>query len=219
MSTEPEAAVPGTRLVLVRHGESVATAQRYIGGHRTCRGLTELGVRQAEALRDRWATSLDFTPDALVASHFPRAIETANIVAPSLAGLPVVIDPGVGEHDPGPLVDGMTYDEYVKRWGTGPDWEDPYHTVFEGGETMSAFHHRVATALHDIAAAHVGRTVVVFCHGGVVDVAFRSFLRLSIAGGFELHTLNTSVTSFMRLGSTRWRLERYNDSSHLVGLG
>lgn len=219
MSNPPDTPVSTTRLILVRHGESVATAQRYVGGHRTCKGLTEFGVRQAEALRERWAGLRDFTPDAVVASHFPRAIETAEIVVPSLDGLPVTIDPGVGEHDPGPIVDGMTYDEYNQRWGTGPDWEDPYHTVFEGGETMSAFHHRVATALHGLAAAHEGRTVVVFCHGGVVDVAFRSFLRLSIAGGFELHTLNTSVTSFLRINPTRWRLERYNDAAHLVGLG
>jgi probable phosphoglycerate mutase len=207
-----------TRLVLVRHGESVATANRYIGGHRTCKGLTDLGVRQARALRDRWASAPDFTADVLISSHFPRAIETGDIVALALGGLPVLVDPAVGEHDPGPMVDGMPFDEYVRRWGAGPDWEDPYQTVFEGGETMSAFHHRVATALHAIAAEHAGRTAVVFCHGGVVDVAFRSFLRLSIAGGFELHTLNTSITSFVRLSSTKWRLERYNDSAHLVGL-
>ena len=39
-----------------------------------------------------------------------------------------------------------------------------------------------------------------------------------MAGGFELHTLNTSITSFERLGQVRWKLERYNDAAHLDGL-
>jgi len=212
---------PRTRLVLVRHGESVATAERYIGGHRTCRGLTDLGRRQAAALRDRWAQHLDITPDILVASHFPRAIETAQIIAPALGNLEMHIEPGVGEHDPGPLCDGMTYDDYVAKYGPGLTWEDPFRNIFEDGETMSAFHHRAASALYALANMHAGKTVVVVCHGGVVDVAFRSLLRLPIAGVFELKTLNTSITSFERAGQsdpTKWVIERYNDAAHLAGI-
>ena len=44
-----------TRLVLVRHAESMATVRRIVGGPRSCTGLSELGRRQAEALRDRLA--------------------------------------------------------------------------------------------------------------------------------------------------------------------
>jgi len=216
MSVEEPA--PRSRLVLVRHGESVATADRYIGGHRTCRGLTEHGTHQAEALRDRWMKHLDISPDVIVSSHFPRAIETAEIIAPALGDLHIHIEPGVGEHDPGPICDGMTYDAYVKRYGPGLDWDDPFHNVFEDGETMSAFHHRAASALYALASTYAGKTVVVFCHGGVVDVAFRSLLRLPIAGGFALHTLNTSISSFERVNPTKWVLERYNDAAHLADL-
>ena len=38
-----------TRLVLVRHGESVATVDRFIGGVRTCTGLSDLGRQQTGA--------------------------------------------------------------------------------------------------------------------------------------------------------------------------
>lgn len=207
-----------SRLVLVRHGESVATQQHFIGGPRTCRGLTDLGRQQAEALRSRWMSAPELQVDALIASHFPRAIQTAEIIAPALGHLPVEIVPGVGEHDPGPICDGLTYDEFGARYGKELDWEDPFREYFEGGETMSAFHHRVATALHDVVNRHPGRTVVVVCHGGVVDVAFRSFLRMPIAGNFTLHTLNTSITSFERFKPRKWKLERYNDAAHLAGL-
>lgn len=217
--SDTAATAPRTRIVLVRHGESVATAERYIGGHRTCRGLTELGRRQSAALRDRWLKQPDFTPDVVVSSHFPRAIETAEIILPALGDHQLHIEPGVGEHDPGPICDGLTYDDYVKRYGPGLTWDDPFQNIFEDGETMSAFHHRAASALHALANAHEGKTLVIFCHGGVIDVAFRSFLRLPIAGGFELHTLNTAITSFARVNATKWVIERYNDSAHLAGLG
>jgi probable phosphoglycerate mutase len=205
-------------MVLIRHGESLATQSRTLAGYRSCKGLTELGRTQAARLRDRLARSGEISADVLVASNFARAIETAEIIAPALGGLSPIIDPGVGEHDPGPICDGLTFKQFVERFGDERDWEDPYRDNFTGGETISAFHHRVATALHDIASVHAGKCVVVACHGGVVDVAFRSFLRAPIAGNFELHTLNTSVTSFERLGSTKWKLERYNDSAHLEGL-
>ena len=39
-----------TRLVLIRHGESVSSVQRTMGGPRTCGGLSPLGRKQAEAL-------------------------------------------------------------------------------------------------------------------------------------------------------------------------
>lgn len=211
-------APPPTRLVLVRHGESVATKERYIGGHRTCRGLTDFGRRQAERLRDRWSQHIGFNVDVLVSSHFPRAMQTAEIIQPALHNLPILIEPGIGEHDPGPICDGLTYDDYVERYGRGLDWDDPFHHVFEDGETMSAFHHRAATSLHAIAKTHEGKTTVIVCHGGVIDVAFRSFLRMPPAGGFDLHTINTSITSFERVSAIRWKIERYNDAAHLDGL-
>ena len=37
-------------------------------------------------------------------------------------------------------------------------------------------------------------------------------------GMFELHTRNTSITELVRVAAGRWRLERYTDAAHLVGL-
>ena len=55
-----------TRLVFVRHGESVVTVDRVLGGLKTCSGLSDLGVRQVEALRDRWTRTRELgTVDAL----------------------------------------------------------------------------------------------------------------------------------------------------------
>lgn len=206
-----------TTLVLVRHGESNVTVNRVIGGHRSCSGLSELGRRQADRLRERLATTLEFTADVLISSNFPRAIETAEAIAPAFGGLAIEIDPGFGEHDPGPEIDGMTFEQYVERFGT-PDWTDPHVDVFPGGETVSAFHGRIGAALASTLEVHRGKSIVVSCHGGVVDATFRHLLRTASTGSFELHTLNTSLTEFASVPSGEWRLKRYNDAAHLHGL-
>lgn len=227
-----EALGPGDRttITLIRHGESKVTVDRIIGGKRTCRGLTPLGQHQAERLRDR----LHHDPidaDALVVSDFPRAIETAEIIGPAFDRVdesrPLEQWPDMGEHDPGPEIDGMTFEAYVERFGT-PDWAgDRDVDIFPGGETTLRFHERVERGLTALRHGFAGRHVAVVCHGGVVDAAFRLLLGLPMAAGFELHTLNTAITSFsgaavtgtaLTATGTNWRLERYNDAAHLAGL-
>jgi probable phosphoglycerate mutase len=209
---------PPTTLVLIRHGESNVTVNRVIGGYRTCSGLSELGRLQALRLRERLETTGELAADVLISSNFRRAIETAEILAPALAGTSVAIDEGFGEHDPGPDIDGMTFEQYVERFGS-PDWGgDPHYDVFPGGETNAQFHLRVGAAISTAVRAHAGKTIVVACHGGVVDAAFRFLLRTAPTGAFELHTLNTSITEFRTVPSGSWRLTRYNDAAHLAGL-
>lgn len=204
--------------MLIRHGESNVTVNRVIGGFRSCDGLSDLGRRQAEALRDRLATTHEFAADMLVASNFQRAIETAEVIAPAIGGLPVEIDAGFGEHDPGVDIDGMTFDAYVAKFGT-PDWSgDPHHDVFPGGETTAEFHLRAGAAISRLVRANAGRMIVAACHGGVVDAAFRHLLRLPSTGAFELQTANTAITEFQLTPSDKWRLIRYNDAAHLAGL-
>lgn len=206
-----------TTVVLIRHGESNATVDRTIGGFRSCTGLSALGVQQADRLRNRLATTRELSPDVLISSNFQRAIETAEAISSAFGGMSIDIDAGFGEHDPGPDIDGMTFDAYVERFGT-PDWNDPHHPVFPGGETIAEFHHRVGSAMARTVADHEGQTIVIACHGGVVDAGFRHLLRIASTGSFELHTLNTSISEFRTAPSGDWRLGRYNDVAHLHGL-
>jgi len=207
-----------TRLVLVRHGESVSTVNRSIGGPRTCAGLSELGRRQCEALRDRLAATGELTDVVLYASGYPRAIQTAELIAPALGGAEVLIDDRFGEHDPGPDCDGLTYDEFIERHGM-PDWESDVHAVtFPGGETLAELHFRVGQAVSAAVNDHLGCTIVVCCHGGVVNAVLRMALRAPATGGFELFTANTSLTEMLLVGPGRWRIARYNDAAHLAGV-
>lgn len=207
---------PGsTRLVLVRHGEAQTAVDRLVGGPASCTGLSALGRRQAEALRDRLARTgeLDGT-DVLLASTMPRARETAEIIAPALGGLPVVEDPGLVEMHPGEA-DGMTLDDFMTAHGWRYAEADVELPIAPGGESLASFHQRVRAALQAVIAGHEGRMVVVACHSGVVDVALRALLDLPVAGSFELWTANTSLTELEYRPAGRWRLVRYNDAAHL----
>lgn len=191
---------------------------RVIGGPRTCSGLSPLGVQQAQALRDRWTGAPEFTPDLVIASHFPRARQTAEIVAEAFGSPAIVTDEGFGEHDPGADCDGMTMAAFVERWGTTSWEEDPFGVTFPGGETLAEFHFRVGTAVRRLVDAHAGQTILIACHGGVIDTVLRQALKTAPTGSFNITTLNTSITELELVRPNRWSLRRYGDTAHLHGL-
>ena len=102
------------RLILVRHGEAHAGFTGVIGGQTGCAGLTPLGRRQAEALRDHLEASGRVKADVLLVSVLPRAIETAQIIAPGL-GLEIARhDCDLCEVHTG-TADGLAWEEYDLR--------------------------------------------------------------------------------------------------------
>ena len=210
-----------TRLLFVRHGESNATVERRIAGMKTCSGLSPLGVAQAERLRDRYAAGGERPIDALWSSPMPRALQTATILN-QLLNLEIQVDPEFEEHRPGES-DGFRFDDIVERLGPPPQ-DLPAHAIYmPGSESSADFHYRVGRAAHRLLQSSVGQTVLISCHGGVIDVMFRAMLHLSMRGQFDLWTLNTSITEFAAdhepaVLPTRWRLVRYNDHAHLAGL-
>ena len=207
-----------TRIILVRHGESVVTVNRVLGGPRSCTGLSPLGERQADALRERLESTKEIVPDVLYSSAYPRALETAQIIAPAFTGLEINVEPGFGEHDPGPQCDGMTYVDFTAKHGK-PNWGgDPNAVFFPGGETIAQFHLRVATAFDKVVKEHYEKTIVVACHGGVVDAVIRRHLKTPQTGAFEMRTKNCSLTEFVEIRADHWALLRYNDHAHLQGL-
>jgi broad specificity phosphatase PhoE len=191
---------------------------RVIAGPRSCTGLSDLGRRQCERLATRLGETAELAGAVLYASDYCRAVETAGLIAPALGNPAVQVEAGFGEHDPGPDCDGLTFEQFIERHGR-PDWEyDPHAVSFPGGETVAEMHHRVGVTLQAVMTRHVGGTVVICCHGGVVNAVLRLALRAPIIGGFELYTANASLSELALVSPGRWRLLRYNDTAHLAGL-
>ncbi len=218
-----------TQVVLIRHGEAVCNVSGVCGGQIGCEGLTERGRGQIERLRDRLVATGELAgADALYASVLPRAIETAELLAPGLHGNgggssrtdssspPVVVtECGLCELHPGEA-DGLSWAEFTARFGD-IDWDDdPGRPIAPGGESWTGFVNRVAKTLDRLSAAHPGGLVVVACHAGVIEASLLAKLPVDrgLAGArLQLRTEHASLTTW-EIEAGRWRLLGYNDVAH-----
>lgn len=208
-----------TRLVLVRHGESACNVRQVIGGLTGCTGLTELGVRQVEALRDRWMATKELDGAvALYTSLLPRARQTAGILAPALGRPEVTADCDLCELHPG-VADGMSWTEFDATYRI-PDWAtEPDRDFSPGGESWNTFRSRIDLALQALRARHPGQTVVLASHGGVISSSLYSFLDLARRPPrFRLSPVYSGITEW-ELDDGHARLVRYNDAAHLAAAG
>jgi broad specificity phosphatase PhoE len=148
------------RLILIRHGESVANAERRFT-HGPHEPLSRKGRDEALARARQVASRYD--PVALYASPFVRALETARLIGTVLGLDPIVVE-ALQEQDFGRLR-GQDYDAVR----ADPTWHtDRWRFRPPGGETLEEVFHRVGPALDAIADRHVGQQVVVVSHGGVM---------------------------------------------------
>lgn len=205
-----------TRLVLIRHGESVAQVEGFMSGHDTCRGLSPLGRAQAEALRDRLRDTGELGDvDAVYTSILPRTIETAEIIAPALGAPSPTQECDWCEIHAGEA-EGLQWDVFRERYLVD-DTYDPFRQIIPGAETWAEFSVRAGARLRRVAAEHPGERVVVVCHGGIIGASFVALADLSFSGVRALtqDTVNTSLTEWRHAGDG-WRLVRYNDAAHLA---
>lgn len=210
-----------TRIVLVRHGESLPQEQGVVGGHAGDKGLSGRGREQVAALRDRLSASGELAGTAaLYSSVMARAVETAAILAPVL-GLEAVADDDFCESHPGDA-DGMTVEELDRRWPRPERWTADLRRS-PGAETFAEMRTRVARGLDGLVERHAGELVVVACHGGVVIHSMIRWLEL------EPFARDRPWLEPTNSGLTEWRftpgrrvpalLARYDDSAHLEGSG
>lgn len=154
-----------TSLYLIRHGEVETRYHRIFGGSRIDMELSDRGRRQAEYLAG-WLTRVRL--DAVYASPMLRVQQTWEPSRRLFPGGPEIL-PGLREIDFGDWT-GLGWDEVESRHGMSAyDW---LHHLEEdrmtGAETLKTFRTRLAGCLDQILGSQEGKTVAVFCHGGVI---------------------------------------------------
>ena len=207
-----------THLYLIRHGDAATTSTNPMEDPR----LTTLGITQAERLRERLAATGEIRADVLISSTMLRARQTAEIIAPAL-NLSILYDDEVQEWR-FPEDETLNVDEYVEHFKSIPHDQKPFFQVIPGAESWVQFMLRASIALNRLTQQYEDKTIVVVCHGGVIDASFHLFLHLSTLhlppASFDTH--NTSITHWYRTTSdifpTNWALESYNDIMHLRDL-
>lgn len=207
------------RLILVRHGDAHAGFHGPIAGPTGCAGLTPLGRRQAEALRDHLVASGRVEADVLLASVLPRAVETATIIGPGLGLELAGLDCDLCEVHTGEA-DGVDWADYNGRFGSFDMEAEPDRLFAPGGDSWNGFHDRVRRTFDRLAREHAGRTVVVACHAGVIMASMRLLLGIpDPATSAHLRPTNTGLTEWEHdEDADRWILRSYNEAQHLLGL-
>ena len=204
-----------TRLVLIRHGQGEVNLGGLILAS-TCTGLTDLGAAQAAALAERLERSGELgETSVLYASGLRRAQETAGFVGRAL-GLEVAEHlAALNELEPGEA-DGMSWDEYARRFPGRDLAAEPDVPFAPGGESWNGFLARVAAEVDRLLALHRGGTVVAVTHAGVIEAAMVHLSGL-VPTRKRLRPEHTSLTSWVDVGE-HLALERFGDAGHLGGL-
>lgn len=224
-------------LILIRHGESVgnvlaSAAQREgdevirIGERDADVPLSALGVEQATALGTRVGDLLGGERTLVWSSPYRRAVQTAEIaLQASGTSLPVRLDERLRDRELG-ILDLLTWLGVQRRLpqeATRRRWLGKFYHRPPGGESWADVALRLRSFLHEaLAESHADR-VVLFSHDAVITLVryvcegMREAQVLEIAAGQPV--LNASVTRLRREDDDEWRLDVYNDVSHLQTAG
>ena len=172
-----------TAIWLVRHGE---TEWSHSGRHtgRTDIALTELGERQARALRPQFD---ELSPAFVLCSPRHRALRTAE-----LAGLRIdAVDSGLAEWDYGDY-EGLTTAQ-IRNLGN-PSW-NLFTDGVPHGETASEIGTRADRVLRRALDHSADGPVVLVAHGHVSRVLGARWIGLDVTAGrrFTLGTADTSL--------------------------
>jgi broad specificity phosphatase PhoE len=202
----------GTRVLLVRHGETDWNAQGRWQGHEDV-PLNGLGTEQARLLAGRLAAER-LRPAALVASDLRRAFETARLLGEAL-GLAPEAEPALRELDVGRWR-GLTLAEVSRL---DPQLlsciEAGEDLARGGGESMADLRRRVGPAFDRLVARQPGGLLLLVSHGGPT----RALLQHALPAGHELQRRlppigNASLT-LLEARPGGWELLLLDDRTHL----
>lgn len=212
------------RIIFVRHAESEGNADGRLQGHADF-GLSDLGRAQARALRDRLQAE-GLQPSHVYSSPLLRTAGTAEIVAEGWAPAIVHWD-DLMEHDIG-IFSGLTWDQIdtafpdvASRFHGTRDWD-----VVEKAESFERRSARGRRVIDTVTSRHGdGDVIVLFTHGGILGYMVAALMGADRAWGVSAQ--NTALFDFSidferwsrggasRLNTWLWRINRFNDASHL----
>ncbi len=202
----------GTRILLVRHGETEWNRLRRFQG-RSDLPLNPVGRQQSHAL----AMALeDESLAAIYSSPMMRAIETARIIADRHPTAPFIEEQGFIEMDLGDF-EGM----HAQHWMTHyPDfrkaWQDRPATVrLPGGECLADVQRRAVDSLERITRRAVPGSTLLICSHNFVIISILCYASgISLDRFWNMRQDPTGLNILYRQGK-QYQVERVNDRSHL----
>jgi probable phosphoglycerate mutase len=202
-----------TRVYLIRHGETTASAEdRFSGG--TDVDLSDEGRWQAACLADRLK---DDRIAAFYSSPMRRTVETATIVGRPFGLAPVLRD-GLREIHHGHWETLHRYEVEARFPDEYAAWqEDPFTFAPEGGESGVMVMARALPIVREIVTSHAGQTVAVVSHKATIRLILSSLLGFDARGYRDRLDQSPACLNIVDFkDAVRARLMLFNDVSHYV---
>jgi broad specificity phosphatase PhoE len=208
--------VTDARLILVRHGVTDWNREGRWQGQLDP-PLSDSGRREARRVAQRVGGDPNLRPARILSSTLARAFETAQLVGRGIGvaveGDPRLIEIGAGEWEGRTHAELETDDaDRYRAWRSSGGVGQP-----PGGEPIEAATRRVVELLGELTAAHGGVPTLLVSHGGTLRIVARVLFDLGNDRHRALDVDNASISVATGMGNG-WRLERWNDTLHLLGL-
>ena len=203
-----------TRVFLVRHGDTVLSAEDRFAGE-TDVELSEKGREEARLLAQRLKGE---KISAIYASPLGRTVDTARIIAEPHR-LQVQTCDGFREISHGHW-EGMKRHEVESKFPEEmAEWEkDPYTFAPSGGESGLAVTARALPALIDLVRKHSGENILIVSHKATIRLLLSSLLGFDprrYRDNLDQKPAALNIVDFR--DPTRARLTLFNDTSHYDG--
>ncbi|PRX29865.1 alpha-ribazole phosphatase/probable phosphoglycerate mutase [Orenia metallireducens] len=200
-----------TKIILVRHGETDWNRELRFQGSKDIQ-LNDNGIEQAEKLAQRLAAE---EIDVIYASDLERAYKTAKTVAKE-HDLEVDKFKELQEISFGQW-EGLTYNQIQEKYQA--EWamweEDPALNGAPEGESLKDVQERSIKKLEEIISRHLGNTILIVSHGGVIKVLISTLFGIPLAKAWQLMQSNTSVNIINYYEEDKVALELFNCTKHL----
>ncbi|OGM19188.1 hypothetical protein A2771_02630 [Candidatus Woesebacteria bacterium RIFCSPHIGHO2_01_FULL_38_26b] len=215
IDTEKKDSTSLRRLIVVRHGESVANKQGIYQGQTFDTDLSELGIKQARALAKRLKSS-DIIK--IITSPLKRTFQTAQTVANEV-GCEIEVNEMIIETNHGKW-EGKHKDWIKKNFL--PIYElwhsKPSEVIFPEGE---AFIDTVKRTLNFLENTNFESNSLIVTHDNIIRAMISLISNLDIDKMWEI-PLETASVNFIEVNMINrknlFRVLKLNDLDHLVGL-
>ncbi|WP_426345568.1 histidine phosphatase family protein [Alcaligenes sp. HNGD-HTN06] len=202
-----------TSICLIRHGETAWNAARRLQGWQDI-ALNETGREQARALHSYLSSpAFQQSVDAVISSDLQRAWETAEIACQhwdiAIERLPGLRERGFGK------LEGQAWDAAGRHGPDQPDDTVDIDYAVEGGESLRQFQTRVLDCFETLPQTHAGKNLLVFAHGGVIDMVWRKLNQQALNAKRTHAILNTSLNFFNIDEDLNWTCTQWGQLPHL----
>lgn len=206
-----------TKIILIRHGESLGNAVRRLLGH-TDLDLSELGYMQAECTARVLA---DEKIDAVYSSDLLRAYNTAlphaKMRSLQVNGRRALREINIGEWE------GMLVSEVKEKFGDMYDkeWLGSFGTFrFPGGESTIEAGERFYSECEQIARENEGKTLLIAAHAAVIRSFFIKVLGIAPEDAAQSLPFPTNASfSEVFFDGESFLAGRFSVDGHLAGVG